>query len=140
MFEEEIILINDVRNYSKWMSEPKVLGSRVLRVEIFFAIKTNTAFRDAIQGQICFFQKQKIRVDVKRTVEEHTASLGCIVRYIVGRANMGWCEEAMKKLRTMKMGEVELKKDAVWEGDGNQWCIEVHGVWAENDKVDLAMR
>ena len=45
-FEEDITFVNDVRDHSKWMSEPKVLGSRVLRAKIFFAIKTNTEFRD----------------------------------------------------------------------------------------------
>ena len=44
-FEEEITFINDVTDYNQWMSESKVLGSIDLRVEIFFTIKTNTAFR-----------------------------------------------------------------------------------------------
>ena len=49
--EEESTFINDVTDCDQWMSEPKLIGSRVIRVEIFFTIKTNAAFRELIQGQ-----------------------------------------------------------------------------------------
>ena len=40
-----------------------------------------------------FFQKQKIRVDIKRSTEEHTTRLGHIVGPVVDRINMGWSKE-----------------------------------------------
>ena len=53
---------------------------------------------------------------------------------------MGWYEETIKKLDKMDMGEVELKKDVVWEGDERQWCMTAHVIWTEKDKVDCVMR
>ena len=92
------------------MSEPKVLSSRVLRVEFLFTIKTNTEFRELIQEQKDFFQKQKIRVNIKGIAEEHATRLGHIVGPIVARLNMGWHEETIQKLGKMDVGDVELKR------------------------------
>ena len=78
------------------MSEPKAIGSRVIRVEIFFTVKTNASIRDLIMGQKEFLEKQQIRIDVKRTADEHTTRIGCIVGPIVNRVNMGWYEETIK--------------------------------------------
>ena len=41
------------------MSEPKAIGSRAIRIEIFFVVKTNAAFRELIMGQKEFLEKQK---------------------------------------------------------------------------------
>ena len=66
-----------------------------------------------MQGQKELFQKQKIRVDVKRTADKHTKRLGCGVGHVVDRANMGWNEEKTKTLGSIGIGEVALKKDVV---------------------------
>ena len=122
------------------MSEPKVLGSRVLMVEIFFATKTNAAFRDLMQGQKELFQKQKIRIDVKRTADEYTTRLGHVVGPIVDRENIGWHEETTKILVKIDVGEVELKKDVMWEGDERHWCMVAHSAYTERDIVDGVTR
>ena len=89
MFEEKPIFIIDVRDYSKWISKPKVLGKRVIHVEIFFTITTQTPFRELIEDQLEFFQQEGIRVDIKRMIDEHTIWLECIVELLVDRVNMG---------------------------------------------------
>ena len=35
-------VLTDITYYNDWMSEPKVTGSRVIRVEVYFTIKTKT--------------------------------------------------------------------------------------------------
>ena len=38
------------------------------------------------------------------------------------------------------MGDVKFKKDFVYEGGEQQWCIVVLGIWLQKEKVDLVMR
>ena len=116
--KEEIM--NVVTNYSLWLSEPKVTGTKVIKVEIFFIIKTNTSIRELIQSQINFIQREQMRVEIKRTAEEHTQRVGMIVGPIVDRANLGWYEEEIVKKTAINKGEMELKKDMVYEGEERQ--------------------
>ena len=51
---EEKKIITDVQHYSNWVSEPKVTGNRVLRVEIFFTVVTKIPLRELVQTQIGF--------------------------------------------------------------------------------------
>jgi len=57
MFEEKPTFIINIRDYSKWISKLKVLGTRVICIEIFFTIKTQTPFRELIKDQLEFFQQ-----------------------------------------------------------------------------------
>ena len=89
MFEEKSTFIKNVWDYSKWMSEPKVLGSRVICMEIFFTIKTTTPFWELIEDELEFFQQEGIKVNIKRILDEHITRLGCIIRLVVDKVNMG---------------------------------------------------
>jgi len=117
--DKEMIL-NIVTNYSLWLSELKVTGSKVIRVEIFFTIRRTTTVRELVQSQINFLQKEQMRVEIKQTAKEHTQKLGILVGPIVDRANLGWYEKAIVNMTEICEGEVELKKDIVYEGDKRQ--------------------
>ena len=104
MLEDGDTFIKDVRDYSRWMSEPKVLGTRVIKVEIFFTIKSGLTIRELIQDQLEFLQQEQIRVDFKRTIGEYTTKVGYIVGLVVDRVNMGWYEEALKRAGRMNEG------------------------------------
>ena len=87
-----------------------------------------------------FLQRERIRVEIKRTVAEHTNWLGIIVRPVVDRANLGQYEKAIILLAKFDIGDVEFKKDYVYEGGEQQWCIVVLGIWSQKEKVELVMR
>ena len=40
--KEEKKVLTDVRRYNEWLSEPKAMGNRLVRVEIFFTAITET--------------------------------------------------------------------------------------------------
>ena len=40
----------------------------------------------------------------------------------------------------MGKGEMELKKDLVWEGGERQWCTTAHRMWSETEKIGCKMR
>jgi len=42
-------VLTDVTRYSDWLSKPKVTDSRVIRVEIYFTIKTKTLIRELVE-------------------------------------------------------------------------------------------
>ena len=104
MLEDGDTFIKDIRDYSRWMSKSKVLGTRVIKVEIFFTIKSGLTIRELIQDQLEFLQQEQIRVDFKRTIGEHTTKVGYIVGPVVDRVNMGWYEEALKRAGRINEG------------------------------------
>ena len=53
---------------------------------------------------------------------------------------MGWYEEILKKAGHIDQERMELKKDIVWEGAEQQWCITVYEIWSEKEKIDFSMR
>ena len=133
-------ILKDVQYYSDWLSEPKVTGNRVIRVDIFFTIITLVSVRDLVQSQIEFLQQENIKVTVKRTGNEHTSRLGFLVGPIVDRVNMKWYEKICQQVRRINNGELELKKEVVYEGNKNEWCITLHGISSMKEKLDIAMR
>ena len=139
IFEERDVYITNLHDYNRWLSEPKVTGNRVTWVKLFFTIKTSSTLRELVQSQIEFLKRESIRVDIKRTDDEHTNRVGFFIGPIVDRANMGWYEKAIQCYSAAAKGTVELKKDVVYEGKENEWCITVHGTWSEKDTVDKAM-
>ena len=53
---------------------------------------------------------------------------------------MGWYKEIIKKVSRIDQEYLELKKDIVWEGDEQQWCIIVHGIRSEKEKINFLIR
>ena len=110
-------IINIVTDYSSWLSEPKMSGSKIIKVEIFFAINRSTSLKNLIQSQLAFLWRERMRVEIKRTSEENTNRLGIVVEPVVERANLEWHEQAFKELTKLDMGDIKLKKDIACEGD-----------------------
>lgn len=133
-------VLTDVTCYSDWISEPKVTGKAVIRVEVFFTIKTKTPVRDLVQSQLDFLQRENIRIEIKRTNEEHTTRIGYLVGPVVDWANMNWYERTCIEKARVEKGNMELKKEPVYEGAENERCITIHGIRSEKDNVDTAMR
>ena len=53
---------------------------------------------------------------------------------------MGWYEKTCKQIRRIQNGEIELKKEIVYEGKENEWCITLHGMSSLKEKLDIALR
>jgi len=109
-------ILTDVTRYNEWISEPKVTGSRVIRVELFITLETTLSLRELVDAQFEFIQREGLRLTVKRTGEEHTSRVGYLIGPVVDWANMKWYEEQCKKVGKLLEGEFELKKDTVYEG------------------------
>ena len=114
-------------------------SNRVVKVEIFFTIKTSSILRQLVQSQLDYLKREMIRVDIKQTKDEHTNCIRFLVGPVVDRANIGWYEKVIQRCSKDVKGKVELKKDVVYEGKENDWCISVHGTWSSKDSVDRAM-
>ena len=108
-----------------------------MKVEIFFTIKSTLNIRELAQDQLEHLKREGIRVDMKWTVDEHATKVGFIVGPLVDRANMEWYQETLIAAGYLEQDHMELKKEVVCEGEENQWCITVHGIWSEKDKVDF---
>ena len=80
-----------------------------------------------------------IRVDIKRTEDKHTNRIGFLVGPVVDRASMGQYKKAIQRYSKDVKRKVELKKDVVYKGKENDWCISVHGTWSSKDSVDRAI-
>ena len=85
-------------------------------------------------------QQEEIRVETKRTGDEYTSRLGYFVGPVVDKANMGWYEKICKQIGRVKDEEIELKKQVVYEGKENEWCITLHGISSNKEQLDMAMR
>ena len=133
-------VLTDVTGYNDWLSGPKVIGSRVIRVEIYFIIKTKSSLRDLVQSQIDFIQREELRIMIKRIGDEYTGRIGYLVGLVIDWANMNWYEEQYRKYGNLAREEIELKKDMVYKGAEVQRCIIIYGMRSIIDKVDIAMR
>ena len=51
-------ILQDVIGYSDWLSELKVIGSRVIRVEVYFTLITTVPLRELVDAQIDFIQME----------------------------------------------------------------------------------
>ena len=57
---------------------------------------------------------------IKRTGDEHTSRVGFFVGPVVDKVNMGWYEKIIKQLGKIADEDIELKKQAVYEGSENE--------------------
>ena len=72
-------VIKDAHYYSDLLSKSKVIGSRVIRVELCFTIVTEEKAHDFTQSQIDFLQREETHIAVKRPGDEHIVQIGFIV-------------------------------------------------------------
>ena len=76
-------ILTDITRYNKWISEPKVTGSRVIRVELFITLATTLTLRELVDAQFDFIQREGLRLTVKCTGNEHTSRLGYLIGPVV---------------------------------------------------------
>ena len=105
------IVRTDITRYSEWLSDPKVIGNRVIRVDIFFTIRTKTTVRDLVQSQIEFLKSENVRVEIKQTNNKHTTRIGYLIGPVVDWANINWYKENCKAKAQIVDGALELKKE-----------------------------
>ena len=73
----------DLRNHKN-----RVPGINTIKVEIFLIIKTAFALREIIKEDIELLRAEKIRIHVKRTVNEHTNKIEFLAGPIIDNANV----------------------------------------------------
>jgi len=133
-------VMTDLRDYNLWLSEPKMTGTETTRVEIYFTIQTNMTLQDIIDEDIYELKQESMWMEVKRTGDEHTNRIGFITGPVVERANMGWYEAMMKHRGNIQEGEVEIKRNMVYEGKEKEWCITVYSTQSSTESVDYSLR
>ena len=79
-------------------------------------------------------------IEVKRTGDEHTNRIGFVTRPVIDRANIVWYEAIIKYLSEINEGEVEIKRNTVYEGVEREWCITVYSIQSATDTVDYKLR
>ena len=63
---------------------------------MYFTIKTSFRVRDIYKEDIPLLKAEHVRIEIKRTSDEHTNKLGFLSRLMVGQANMGWYQKLME--------------------------------------------
>ena len=135
--EENNTVMTDLTNYNHWLSDAKKTGKHTIRVEVFFTIQITKELREIIEADLPAFKQDRVRVDVKRTDNQHTTRLGYLTGPILDRVNLTWYDRMLKYVGKLNEGSLEVRKDFVYEGqDANHLSITIHGITAERDKID----
>ena len=111
-----------------WLSEPRITGKKTLHIEIYFAVDTSMRLWEIIEQDISQLKKDRVRVEEKRTRNEHTNKVGFLTGPIVEKANMESYDKIVKYFGELEEGEVELKKKMVYDGPEEEWCITMYSV------------
>ena len=108
--------ITDLTNLNLWLSETRKTGKKTVRVEVFFTAEMNVGLRDIIEHDIIELRKENVRLEQKRTSNEHTNKVGYLTGPIVDRVNMHYYDTLVKHLGDIDEGDVEIKKNRVYDG------------------------
>ena len=122
------------------LSEARVSGRYASRVEIYFTIDTMCSTRELIEEDLSFLRKENIRLEDKRTDEEHVNKIEYLSRPIVNSAKMNWHDEMMQSIAETEKGQVEIKKGPVCEGHEESRCIAAHSIRSVSDHIDFKLR
>ena len=76
-FEEKTI--TDFKECNLCLSKLKETRRRTIRVEICFTIATKYASREIMNNSVKFLQNKNIKIEMKRTNDEHVNRLGFLV-------------------------------------------------------------
>ena len=84
--------------------------------------------RDIIEEDMDELKQESMQMEVKRTGDKHTNRIGFVTRPVIDRVNMDWYEAIIKYLSGINEGEVEIKRNIVYEGVEREWCITVYSI------------
>ena len=132
--------ITDLTNLNLWLSETRKTGKKTVRVEVFFTAEMNVGLRDIIEHDIIELRKENVRLEQKRTSNEHTNKVGYLTGPIVDRVNMHYYDTLVKHLGDIDEGDVEIKKNRVYDGPEDEWCITIHSTQSAVEQVDYGLR
>lgn len=139
---EEKDRVEKLDDHNQWLSEPKKQGTNAIKLEFFFTVCAKHTFQDTLEEEIDYLKAKKIRIDIKRTKDEHTNKVGFLAGPVVSNANMPWYDAMLKYSGKIdENNALEVRKDAVREGQEiKQWCIAVHSARSTVDEVDYKLR
>jgi len=118
----------ELENYNTWLSDPRQIGQKTVKVELFFAVELPYSLKEIVEKDKIKFKRDNVWIEQKRTGYEHTNKVGFLTGPIVKRANMNYYENLIKYLGKLNEGEVEIKKKMVYKGQEEEWCITVHSI------------
>jgi len=121
------------------LSDPRVTGKYTVRVELFFTIETALELRELIDLDRKEYKRSNMWIERKRTVNEHVTRVGFLTGPIVDSANLYEYDKMMKTLGGTNEGEVEVKRNMVYEGPESELCISVYSVRSAAEKVDFGL-
>jgi len=139
-FQEERLNKKEIEEWNTWLSEPKTSGKNTMRVELYFTVETKLGLRDLVNLDRAEYKHQNIWIEKKQTLDEHTSRVGYLTGPIVENANLNEYEKMMIKLGEGEKGEIEVKRNMVYEGDEKEWCVTVHSVRSAAEKINFGLR
>ena len=124
VYEEEIIKY--LKDYNLWLSEVRTTGKHTLRLEVFFVVAITKGLKEIIDPDRNEYKCENIWIEHKRTRLEYTNKVGFLTGSIVDRVSMEYYDKMIKHLEELEEREVEVKKNTVYKGPEQEWCITVY--------------
>ena len=103
-------ITTEIENYNSWLSSTKMSRRKQKRVELFFAVQTACSLRELIEEELRCVKKEKLLLEIKRTIDGHVHRIGRLTGAIKECVNVEWCEQTLSTLGNIRIEEFELKK------------------------------
>ena len=100
----------------------------------------NKSFGSLIKGFKDMLVEERVRLECKTTVNEHTTKIDIITRVNLRFAVKSIYEGEIYDLCGYKDRIVKLKKEIIYEKDYKSECITVHATLVNREKVDRALQ
>ena len=77
-------------NLNKWVYQPRIIGTKVKKVQMFFTVQTQKTIFELVQKEIKFLEENKLSITKKVTGMEHTRKIRFITETYLKIASADW--------------------------------------------------
>jgi len=113
----------DVRD---WMHSPCIIGKKSRYNQIYIDIISQNKIRALAKYQEQFLKKYRVKLSIKRTINEHTAKVGCFAGVNTQFANVTYCKRKVVKKFQYYDKILEIKKEYIFEKDYKSKYLIIH--------------
>lgn len=141
---EGLVMINDkvttdIQQYKlpqNWMYPMRNIGRKMHVLQVFFKVLTTKSVHDLRLDQQDYLKEKRIQMIPKFTKLEHTAKIGFILGPNVQFANLHWYDHMITKAAKCDKGDIEVRKEYVYEQNKRSKCITVYSIISKRQIVE----
>ena len=108
------LIIENFNNITNWINDPRVIGKKYKKVEIFFEVQIRLSVLNLVRAQLEYCDQYRIGVYSKFTDLEHIKQIGFTIGINIKLASITWYRKKIERILNITKRIIKIRKEIVY--------------------------